>query len=280
MKSGLLLFLLFILVHGQDSVPLTSIKTLTLYKDKLTRGRRSAPVQQLSCVSGDACERFKPQVMQCYNQGVDHSGEVQWKCHAEMEDLYRLGTTTVSCEGYLSSEDTNILSGSCGVEYTLHLTEKGKRHFYPPRPVQQKVVYSPPLKREELTIFGFLTFIFACCCTAAVIIACNSVPDRRHHHHHHYATRSQTTIIDDTPVYHRRTAPVIIDDAPPVVIHHRNRPTVVVEDNSYHYQQPSAPSRSPSPVRHYTSTGYGGTKKTLVFFQKILNLHDMCRLFI
>lgn len=47
-----------------------------------------------------------------------------------MEDLYRLGRTTVSCEGYSFSGDSNVLRGSCGVKYTLHLTEKGKdRHI-------------------------------------------------------------------------------------------------------------------------------------------------------
>lgn len=263
------MLLLVVLVHAQDFVPLTSIKTLTLHKGKLTRGRRGAPVQQLDCVGGDACQRFQPQVMQCYNQGTDHSGEVQWTCKAEMEDLYRLGTTTVSCEGYLSSEDSNVLTGSCGVEYTLHLTEKGKRHFFPPR--TQKVVYSPPQKssprvvtREEPTILGlFVLLVVASILCVAFMLCMNASPSQ---HHHHYATRSQAptpVVVHETPIYHTAPAPVIIDNTPPVVVRNRGRRVVVEEP--YHYEAPSAPPpsppRSPSPVRHYTSTGYGGTKK-------------------
>ncbi|ORZ40380.1 hypothetical protein BCR44DRAFT_1495772 [Catenaria anguillulae PL171] len=110
---------------SDDKVLLTDVQTLTLYKGKLTAGRRSPPVQQLMCVGGDACDYFEPPVMQCKNMGHD-GREVQWRCESEMEDYYRLGTTTVTCEGYKNRNDKYILRGSCGVEYTLHLTDKGR----------------------------------------------------------------------------------------------------------------------------------------------------------
>lgn len=263
MKRVLLSSLLFLLcAYAQDSVPLTQIKTLTLHKGKLTRGRRGAPVQQLECVGGDACSKFNPQVMQCYNQGTDHTGEVQWTCKAEMENLYRLGTTTVSCEGYFGPEDTNVLSGSCGVEYTLHLTEKGKRHFAPRRPVQQqqrihhKEEYSEPI---VATIVVLLIIVVLIICIAN----CN-YGGPSSYQSHHYATRGTTTVYDDaTPtVIHRRSRPaaVIIDEAPTVVHHRRSAAPIVVEENSWN-SQPTTYERSPSPVKTYTSTGYGGTKK-------------------
>ncbi|KAI9331089.1 hypothetical protein BDR26DRAFT_922260 [Obelidium mucronatum] len=65
--------------------------------------------------------------MQCYNRGFD-GRDVQWECKADLEDLYRFGTTDVSCEGYAHKNDKYILAGSCGVEYTLYLTEKGKQY--------------------------------------------------------------------------------------------------------------------------------------------------------
>ncbi len=34
--------------------------------------------------------------------------------------MYRLGSTTVSCEGYDHPDDPYVLAGSCAVEYTMH----------------------------------------------------------------------------------------------------------------------------------------------------------------
>lgn len=136
MKRVLFFILVVVYVAAKADVPyalLTDIKILNLYKGRMTNGGRSAPVKQLDCVGGDACSFFIPQVMNCVNIGTDDKGEVQWKCQAQMEDYYRLGQTQISCEGYTNSEDPYILSGSCGLEYTLHLTERGKKHHFPSR---------------------------------------------------------------------------------------------------------------------------------------------------
>jgi len=42
-----------------------------------------------------------------------------------MQD-YRLGSVSVACEGYDYPEDPYILAGSCGLEYTLELTQQGR----------------------------------------------------------------------------------------------------------------------------------------------------------
>lgn len=133
-----LLFLLPLILAAHDSILFRDIKTLVLHKGRLTRGGRSAPIQQINCVGGDACKYFTPEVIRCSNIGSNDQGEPQWKCQAEMENLYRLGRTSVSCEGYSRSGDPVVLVGSCGVEYTLHLTEKGKdRHLRPKREIVQ-----------------------------------------------------------------------------------------------------------------------------------------------
>ncbi|KAJ3068566.1 Store-operated calcium entry-associated regulatory factor [Podochytrium sp. JEL0797] len=79
----------------------------------------------MKCVGGDACSAVID-TMQCYNRGFD-GRDVQWECRAELENFYKFGTTDVSCEGYSYADDKYVLAGSCGVEYTLFLTEKGKR---------------------------------------------------------------------------------------------------------------------------------------------------------
>ena len=93
------------------------VEALTLYKGKLTNGRRLDGVQQLTC-HGGACDSFQPEVVRCYNRGTDGM-EIQWECRAEMPDNIRFGKVQVTCEGYDHSKDEFVLNGSCGLEYTL-----------------------------------------------------------------------------------------------------------------------------------------------------------------
>ena len=44
-----------------------------------------------------------------------------------MDTAYRFGRIEVSCEGYSHPADDYILKGSCGLEYTLELTNEGRR---------------------------------------------------------------------------------------------------------------------------------------------------------
>jgi hypothetical protein len=55
---------------------------------------------------------------------------IQWECKADMDEKYRLGHIEVICEGYDHPNDEYILVGSCGLEYTLEYTEKGKTQKY------------------------------------------------------------------------------------------------------------------------------------------------------
>jgi hypothetical protein len=106
----------------RDRVLLEQVQALTFTSGRMTSGRRSAPVPQLSCVGGDCVSAAEPEVVQCRNVGLDDTGEVQWRCEARLPSNYELGTTDVSCEGYDSRTDRFVLSGSCGLEYTLRRT--------------------------------------------------------------------------------------------------------------------------------------------------------------
>ncbi|XP_071800094.1 store-operated calcium entry-associated regulatory factor-like [Asterias amurensis] len=110
---------------GKDKVILNDVKVLTLRADHMTTGRRSSPVPQLKCIGGSAgCSAFKPQVVQCHNQGSD-GYDIQWECKTDMDNEYRFGRIEVTCEGYSHPDDEFILKGSCGLEYTLDLTKEG-----------------------------------------------------------------------------------------------------------------------------------------------------------
>ncbi|XP_060082432.1 store-operated calcium entry-associated regulatory factor-like isoform X1 [Ylistrum balloti] len=110
---------------GGDQVLLTNVQSLTLYNGRMTNSRRSGPVPQLKCVGGSAgCGAFVPQVVQCTNKGSD-GYDVQWECKTDMDNAYRFGRVEVTCEGYDYPEDPSVLRGSCGLEYTIDLTEEG-----------------------------------------------------------------------------------------------------------------------------------------------------------
>uniref|UniRef100_A0A671UZM9 Store-operated calcium entry-associated regulatory factor n=1 Tax=Sparus aurata TaxID=8175 RepID=A0A671UZM9_SPAAU len=112
---------------NQEFVLLRDVQVLTLYKGRYTTARRSRPVSQLQCVGGSAgCHSFTPEVVQCQNKGWD-GVDVQWECKTDMDNKYRFGRIEVSCEGYSNPDDAYILKGSCGLEYTLELTEEGRR---------------------------------------------------------------------------------------------------------------------------------------------------------
>ena len=57
-------------------------------------------------------------MVQCYNRGSDGL-DVQWECKTDMDNKYRFGKISVSCEGYDYPNDPYILAGSCGLDYTI-----------------------------------------------------------------------------------------------------------------------------------------------------------------
>lgn len=96
-----------------DKILFTKIKTLTLYRGRLTTARRLDPVPQLTC-EGSLCRRFQPSVVQCQNQGDD-----QWKCEAQLPAWAQFGSVQVSCEGWDFADDIHVLKGSCALRYEL-----------------------------------------------------------------------------------------------------------------------------------------------------------------
>ncbi|XP_066575949.1 store-operated calcium entry-associated regulatory factor isoform X2 [Amia ocellicauda] len=133
MKSWIAIFVPFLFIlqaeslNNGDSVLLQQIQVITLYKGRYTSSRRASPVLQLQCLGGSAgCGAFLPDVVQCYNKGWD-GVDVQWECKTDMDNSYRFGKIEVSCEGFNYPEDPYVLKGSCGLEYSLELTEQGRQ---------------------------------------------------------------------------------------------------------------------------------------------------------
>ncbi|KAK4056369.1 hypothetical protein OIO90_002512 [Microbotryomycetes sp. JL221] len=99
-------------------IPMTSIRALTLQKDKLTNARRTPPVPQLTC-RGKLCKTYQPDVVQCTAVGEDGSGGLEWACTAELPRGVRFGSVEVGCEGWDAPDDSHVLKGSCGLTYNL-----------------------------------------------------------------------------------------------------------------------------------------------------------------
>lgn len=57
-------------------VALASIRSLTFYKDELTKSRRGKHIPQLKCV-GKACKLFSPDAIRCTNAGGEGT-DVDW----------------------------------------------------------------------------------------------------------------------------------------------------------------------------------------------------------
>ena len=111
---------------SKDAVLLSKVRSLTLHANKLTTGRRSSPIPQLTCVGGNACDQYEIDVLRCKNSGSEYDAEdIQWTCQASLPPEFKLGSTEVVCEGYDGPDDSFVLKGSCGVEYRLVLTELG-----------------------------------------------------------------------------------------------------------------------------------------------------------
>lgn len=128
-KIFLLLVTLCCVSAKSDRIRLKDVQTLTLYSDRWTTARRGAPVRQLACVAGP-CNRATIETVQCYNRGFD-GNDIQWECKADMPSNYKFGRLEVSCEGYDYPNDDNILTGSCGLEYTLSDASKTSNSYFP-----------------------------------------------------------------------------------------------------------------------------------------------------
>ena len=99
-----------------DKVALSDIKVLTFTAGEMTAHRRVSAIEQLKCHRG--CQYGRPDTAQCTNLGTD--GKLpRWQCEAPVPDGVFFSRVDVSCEGYQNSQDTNVLVGSCALNYQL-----------------------------------------------------------------------------------------------------------------------------------------------------------------
>jgi hypothetical protein len=209
-----------------QSINTRDITSLTFHKNRLTTARRTSAIPQLNCVGGDACDysHSNIDVVSCQNVGFD-GRSVQWRCSGSMSDYVRLGTTTVSCEGFSKAGDINVLVGSCGLKYTLHLTEKGKSVYHrkptavPVRPVRPDygyvrprpvIVRSSSYTEERIGFALVLIGLFAAILGIWSVCACSSGSKRITVTEHHYGSSVDGESYAPPPA---ATAPAYVSDS-------------------------------------------------------------------
>lgn len=151
-------------IHAQthQKIPIREVEALTLQFDKMTAGRRSSPIAQLTC-RGMNCA-LAPSSVRCINVGHD-GNDVQWDCNSVLDKSIKFGIMNVQCEGYDYPEDPNILVGSCGLDYTL---EKTGVPTPTPSPSRSP---APPSFGEDFIEPDFITIVIV---TAVVWVAISS----------------------------------------------------------------------------------------------------------
>lgn len=276
MKGVAFLAVLIFLCTAQDhdSVLLERVQSMTFFNGKMTRGRRVAPVKQIECVSGDACSHYTPEVINCRNLGKNDQNSIQWECKAELPDYYQLGQATVGCEGYTSASDPYILAGSCGVEYSMHLTEKGHRYLQrksePSRRIHVEPTIDPIIVAAAgITALSFtslvILFLWIAVCMSCILASTTPTVVRhtttthvpQHHyaapgiHTHHHSSSSYSSPLHSSDFGTGYAMGSLSERA-------RQR---VVETRVHREPEPERHrSPSPSPPRTKTSTAFGGTK--------------------
>ncbi|KAK4192067.1 transmembrane protein [Podospora australis] len=118
----------------KDAILLSEVQSLTLSASRKTTSRRVAPIPQLSCTSPKKLcslpEISTIQTMRCLNKGSSYTSEdIEWSCTASLPSTLKLDRTEVICEGYDGPDDPYVLKGSCGVEYSVVLTEEGEQKY-------------------------------------------------------------------------------------------------------------------------------------------------------
>ena len=131
-----------------DGIPIQSIQSLVFQSNKYTTGRRNTPIKQINCISKnkqqrELCDNHSPNSILCKNVGFDGI-DVNWQCTGELDTGIKFDTIDVICEGYNTPDDSVILKGSCGVEYTLTgtpiKTSTTEQIHYNPSPVQSNQI--------------------------------------------------------------------------------------------------------------------------------------------
>lgn len=217
---------------GDESVLLSQVRTLVFKRGKLTAGRRSSPIPQLSCVGGPCDAANIPDAVMCEQIGTDYAtNDPQWKCTATLLNGLELGKTDVSCEGYRHADDRYILRGSCGLKFTLQGAPVRKTTTKT-QTVHQRVSHDwDPISDVLSGVLTLCVVLVVCWSIVWCLETCSRwssyVATRVHYVE---STVHRAPVAQATPVYVEDPAPrasvYVVPPEAPVPVYVRTTPTV------------------------------------------------------
>jgi hypothetical protein len=235
---------------------------------------RSSPVPKFYCIGVTASGEKKPTLVQCYNQGFDGK-EYNWKCETQVDESIHLGEITVTCEGYRDATDSEVLIGSCGLEYTLEYSKK------PTITLENRKMKS----RNDFTMFLLIVVVFfVLLIIVCMFIGCISSHARRKNNvdtfdipssfNQPYIQRTSSYSSTDNTYRRNMEFPVRTNDSvnPTMIVRETTPSPVVVVQQSQgsffdgymtgtFHERDETPNPSSSERETHKSVSYGKTKR-------------------
>ncbi|CAH6419010.1 Store-operated calcium entry-associated regulatory factor [uncultured virus] len=253
----LIILILFALVAQTfaNGIPMSQIRSLTLYKGQYAARQRSTQLQ-LQCTGGSAGCHHTPNVVQCVNVGSDGVRD-SWKCEAQLPNGVDFGNIDVACEGYSYPGDPTVLAGSCVLRFTLEGKQVAQDDSYTTITTTTWGYTEPSVGAMVL----FLVIVFLC---LMCICAADHRPTRR------------TVVVNSSPptttIFTNSTPPstTVYSNTTPTAVY-TTPPSTVIIDNTRPIYTPLVVNRTSPPVTTttttvrnrssnngtHTSTGYG-----------------------
>lgn len=245
----IIVFLALVAQVWANSIPLSQIQSLTLYKGQYTIRHRTPVIPQLQCQGGSAGCQYIPDVVQCSNMGSD-GHNINWKCEGRLPDGVDLGSIHVSCEGYRYPGDPEVLVGSCGLKFTLDRTSY--KQSGPNVETIESVTTTVTTFPDAISPTAFLVLLLV----LLLFCICLGVCDNRRTIHAPSRIYTSTTASSSSPTVVVNDPPVIVTNPTPAVVTHRPSPIYVHNPPVVYNSYPSTYSNTYSsvPVRQTTTT--------------------------
>lgn len=178
---------------------------LLFQKSQYTTCSRVIPITQLNCVNGqstetkDLCGLYSKYItsIKCENSGLDDSSNVIWNCEGNLPSNVIFGTNTVSCEGCKSSTDNLKILGSCGIYYSLVLTNDGNEPLH-----NTNVNMHSNHNYIKLFLVVLILSIIACCIGALLYNLCSFGNRNRRRDYTRINTNFDNTTNTSNMVFH------------------------------------------------------------------------------
>lgn len=142
---------------------------MTFYQGQTATNSAGRQLPQIYCAEGNACNLVdKVKSIQCFNNGVDMSGKVNWNCNSNIVgDDFSVDYTNPTCEGWSGQNDNDyahINSCICMVKLSSKLSSYSNQYVSPPQTTTNSSSTSDSMFMGFLVFCVILAFAVSSCC--------------------------------------------------------------------------------------------------------------------